>query len=134
MLKKLVRGYTVHVAALLLTTQIVTGLQFTGGTQTLLAAAFVFSLLRIFIHPILKLLLLPVNLLTANLMAWSLDLITLYGISTLVPQVTIASFTLPSYNLGLIVTPSYEFTSFLTALGAAFTLSITTRFLGWFVS
>lgn len=134
MLKSWLRLYAVHLLSLWITTLVISGFIITGSMQTFLVAGLVFWALRIFIHPILKILLLPINLLTANIMAWLLHLLTLYVLVALIPQITITAFTLPSYQIGSLTTPSYHLTAFMTALSSAFILNFVTRILNWFLN
>lgn len=78
----------------------------------LIYAAIIFSLLNIFVKPILKLLTFPINLITFGLFSSLLNVIILYLVTRLVPEFTIISFTLNSYDIFGAHTPVLYFASF----------------------
>ena len=80
--------------------------------NVLLYSAIVFSLLNIFVKPILKLLTFPINLITFGLFSSLLNVIILYLVTQFVPEFKIVSFTLNSYDIFGIHSPALYFTSF----------------------
>lgn len=75
-------------------------------------AAIIFSLLNIFVKPILKLLTFPINLITFGLFSSILNVVILFLVTRFVPEFAINSFTLGSYNVFGFHTPVLYFTSF----------------------
>lgn len=67
--------------------------------EVLVLAAVVFSLLNVFVKPILKVLTFPINLLTFGLFSSLLNVFILYLVTRLIPQFQIVSFTIPSITL-----------------------------------
>lgn len=80
--------------------------------SVLIYAAIVFSLLNIFVKPILKLLTFPINLITFGLFSSLLNVIIVYLVTQLVPQFSIVPFKLNSYDIFGIHSPVVHFTSF----------------------
>ena len=132
MIRKLLRTWAIHLIALFVTAQVITGFKITGGIQTYMVAGLVFCSLRLFFHPVLKVLLIPINLLTLQLAALTLHIIALYALVALVPQITITSFLLPSYSISSISLPQMYFTQFMTVIASSFSLSIIARVVTWF--
>ncbi|OGE29209.1 hypothetical protein A2772_00230, partial [Candidatus Daviesbacteria bacterium RIFCSPHIGHO2_01_FULL_38_8b] len=83
-MKRLLRFYLINLVALWITTQVVKGLMFTGGIQSLLIGALVFALINMILVPILKILLLPLNLMTLGFFSWITNVVALYVLTTLV--------------------------------------------------
>lgn len=134
MVKRLLRTIAIHLAALFLVTHFVAGFKINGGIQIWIIAGIAFSFIRIFLHPLLKILLIPINLLTLQTMGIIVYIIALYVFVALIPQVNITSFTFPALNLGEVTLPSIYFTPFMTAAITAFGLSFVSRILTWFCS
>lgn len=117
-MKGIIRSFLFHIVALWFTTQLLPSLVIIGNWQTIVGAGLVLTLLTLFIQPLLKILFLPINFLTLGLASWLIDVILLWLLTVVVPQVhvrawdfsgfTIGGFTIPamhiSYGLSLVVT------------------------------
>jgi putative membrane protein len=71
-----------------------------------LITGLVFVVFNFILSPIIKLLLLPINLLTLGLFRWVTNVLVLYLFDLLYDGVRIASFTYPGYTSSLIALPS----------------------------
>ena len=80
--------------------------------NVLLYAAIVFSLLNVFVKPILKILTFPINLITFGIFSSLLNVLILYLVTQFVPEFGISAFTLKSYDILGFNTPSLYLSSF----------------------
>lgn len=101
--------YLGTVAAVVLTVYLVPGIVVSGGWQTILLAALVWSVLVTVIKPILTIITLPITIITFGLFALVLNALLFYVMAWIVP--------------------GFEVTSFLAALLGALVLSI----LSWLI-
>jgi len=89
--------------------------------QQLLWAGVIFTLINVLVKPIVKLFLLPINLITLGLFRWLANVLVLLFLTRIIdtisvisfvsPSISQAGFTIPSLNINLAV--SYILVSFL---------------------
>jgi putative membrane protein len=84
--------YLGTVAAFILTVYLVPGLVVTGGWQTILLAALVWSVIVMVIRPILRILTLPITILTFGIFSLILNALLFWGMSFIVPGFHITTF------------------------------------------
>lgn len=94
-MKYLVRVYLFNLFALWFTGEILPALTVRGDWRTLAGAAFVLSLLMIFVKPLLKVLFIPVNILTFGLLSWAINVVVIYLLTIIVPEVTVSAWVFP---------------------------------------
>lgn len=92
--------------SLWLTSQILPTLAITPGWQTMLMAGGVLTLLVIFVTPIVKILLLPINFMTLGMLSWLVHVAIIYLLTIIMPEVKIQPWTIPAATWGGFVTPS----------------------------
>lgn len=134
MIKQWLKLFVIHLGALWITTTIVPGLHIPQNRDVWLLTALGLTFLRLFVHPLLKLMLLPINLITSLLTSWIIHIITLYILLGLIPQITISPSVTPAFEIFSLAIPSLHLTSFLTALLVGLILSLASRFFTWFLS
>lgn len=88
---KLILRLVINVAALLVVEYILPGFHF-ANIWTAVVAAIVIGIVNTFIRPIVQLIALPISILTFGITAIIINVLLLWGTSTLVPGFTIASF------------------------------------------
>lgn len=130
-MKTLLRYFLINFVALWSTSEIIKGLSYTGGIQTLLLGALVFSLINLLLVPLLKILLLPLNLLTLGFFAWTTNVVALYILTAFVPQFIIRSYFFPGFEYNGLIIPAYELSSIWVAIIASFLISLFTHFMHW---
>ncbi len=113
-MKHLVRVFLFNVFALWLTSQIVPGLMITGGWQTILFGGFILCLLMLIVTPILKILFIPINILTFGLLAWLVNVIVIYLLTLFVPEMRVIAWAFPGWTWGGFVVPNIEVSYFLS--------------------
>ncbi len=88
---KFILKYLGTVAAILLTVHLVPGIHSAGWEATLLAA-LVWSIVVMFIRPVLRILTLPITILTLGLFSFVLNALLFWAMSAIVPGFTIDGF------------------------------------------
>jgi putative membrane protein len=89
------------VAAVLLTIDLVPGVYNTGGWETTLLAALLWSVITMVIRPVLSILTLPITLITFGLFSLVLNALLFWAMTLIVPGFVVAGFW--SALLGVIV-------------------------------
>lgn len=130
-MRKLLRYYLINLGALYLATRVVSGLTYEGGIKTLLFGGLVFAVINLLLVPFLKILFLPLNILTLGLFAWVINVLALYALTTAVSQFMIIPYTFPGISFGGLYIGSYDLSSFWVAVLASFVIGIITHFLQW---
>lgn len=80
------------VAAVVLTVYIVPGVSATGGWETVFLVAVVWSVITMVIRPVLKLLTLPINILTLGLFSLILNALLFWIMAAIVPGFLVSGF------------------------------------------
>lgn len=114
-----------------MTSQILPGFTYTGGVKTLVLGAIGLMFINVIIVPLLKIMFLPLNLLTLGLFTWVINVIGIYLLTTFMPQIKI----LPYYFLGAdfngFTIPATELNILQVAVIASFLIGFSSHFLQW---
>lgn len=130
-MKTLLRYFLINLVSLYLTTRLIPGLTYTGGIKSLLIGALAFMLINWLLVPLLKILFLPLNLLTLGLFAWITNVLALYALTTIVSDFTLLPYNFPGLSTGIFNIPPMELTTFWVAVVASFIIGLITHFLQW---
>lgn len=99
--------------------------------ESLLLVSLALTLANLLAKPVLKLITLPLNLLTLGLFSGVLTLIILYLVIRVVPGVYVSGFRIPGFSRSGFTAPTIQF-SRLTTLGIlAIGISIVQKTAGW---
>ena len=129
--KGLLRNFLINFVAILATTRILPGLTYSGGIKTLALGALIFMVLNFAIVPILRIMLLPLNLLTFGLFAWIANVIALYLLTVLVPQFKLVPYLFDGRSFYGVILPTVELNTLQVAIVASFLIGFITHFLHW---
>ncbi len=130
-MKSLARRVLIDSFSLFLTAQVIAGLKISNQLTTLLFAGAVFSLLSLIIKPILKIITLPLTLITFGAFSFVLNAIMLYLLTLFVPQIQITAFVFPGINLAGFIIPRIAFSLFFAYIVSSVLLSFIASFLEW---
>ena len=130
-MKTLLRYFLINFVSLYAATRIIPGLTYTGGFKSLAIGAVVFMLINWILVPLLKILFLPLNLLTVGLFAWLINVLALYALTTIVSDFSLIPYFFPGGSLLGITLPAMELSTFWVAVVASFMIAIITHFLQW---
>lgn len=130
-MKRLLRAVVINAASIWLTSQILQGFSYLGGLKIIALAAIFFGVINLFVRPVVKIFLLPINLLTLGLFGWLINVSMLYLLTLAVPQIKISPFTFPGLNYNGFIIPQLEVSAFATAVSASFLISSFSTFFYW---
>lgn len=133
-MKRILRIFFIGLLALWLTEKVAEGFSLSGGLQTLVLAAAAFTLLNLFVRPILRLFFLPLNIITLGLFSWVVNVLVLYLLVLIIPQIKIQAFDFPGFSQVGFVIPPLHFTFFLTLVLSSFIISFIAGFFNWLAS
>lgn len=130
-MKTLLRYFLINLTALYFTTRIISGLTYTGGIKSLILGGLAFMVINFLLVPMLKILFLPLNLLTLGLFAWIVNVLALYALTTVVSDFQLVPYTFTGLNYNGLTLPAYDLSPFLVAVAASFLIGMITHFLQW---
>lgn len=109
------------------------GFSITHDTKTLLFAAIIWLLLNKIVRPIIKLLLLPINLITLNLFAWVISIITLFLLQIIVGGIQIMPYDFPGFTYEGFAVPPVYINVFISYLITSTALNTLQRGIVWLI-
>lgn len=130
-MKTLLRIFLINLGALYFTSSIIPGFTYIGGVVTLLVAGLVFTIINIILVPLLKILLLPLNLLTLGFFAWVTNVLALYFLTKVVTSLQITSFYFPGFEANGFSIPPLDISAFWTTVIASLLIGFFTHFFHW---
>lgn len=127
-MKSLLKRFLLNTVAILVVSYFAPGLSYGDNVGTLLTAALVFSMVNAFLKPFLKIILLPINVITLGLTGWLVQVVILYLTTLVVPDFGVSGFTLatPWTDLVLSTPLAYVVISFFLSWAGAI--------IGWAIS
>ena len=132
MLRLVLRTIAINMLSIYLVAQILSGIvTYVGGYQTLLLAAVAISVVNLFVKPVINLLLLPLHLVTMGVFRWLANVVTLYLVTWLVPNLQIHTFIFPGVDLRYLIVPEMHFSAFGAFVVATFVLTVTFHLIYW---
>jgi putative membrane protein len=127
--KHLVRGFLFNVFGLWLVTQWLPTVTSIGSWQMITIAGLVLSLLMFIVKPMLKILFIPINLITFGLLSWFVDVLVLFLLTVLTPQVDIHAGILPQVSLQGFTIPPIQLTYFYALVLTSVVFTVITNIL-----
>lgn len=107
------------------------GLTYSGGFQTLALGALGLMLINLAIIPLLKVMFLPLNILTLGIFTWVINVVALYLLTTLIPQFKLVPYFFQGYNLNGFTIPAWPLNILQVAILASFLIGFISHFLHW---
>ncbi len=126
-MKKVLKIFLIITISLKITEIVLKNIQFENSWQTLLVAALALTIFELFLKPIAKILLLPINLITLGTLRWVINVLGLFIVTTFVQGFKITNYTFPGLNWNEIILPSKNF-------GLIFSYIITALFFNLIIS
>lgn len=133
-MKSLLRAVSVNLLVIYLVDLLYPGFNIGHGLKTLVTAAVVWYLLNKFVKPIIKLLLLPINLITLNLFSWVIGLMTLFLLQYLVGHIEVSPYQFPGISSAGFVVPSFYVNLLFSYIITSMLLNGTHAFIKWLIS
>ena len=128
-MKYVLRCFLFHAFSLWLTTQILPGISVNGGWQGILISACILSILMLFVKPLLKILFIPINIMTFGLLSWTVNVMVIYFLTFLAPGVQISSWIFSGFSNNGFVIPSFPVSYMLSLVIVTIVLTTFTNIL-----
>lgn len=123
----------INLFALWLLPQFILGFKIPQTFPILAMAALSLTLLNLFAKPVLKILLLPLNLVTFGLFSWVVNVLILYALTLIFPQITISGWHFSGLTYNGFIVPAIYFNLPLTYIATSFCLSFISNTLEWLI-
>lgn len=132
-MKALIRNYLINLGALWVTSQIIPSLSILGGFRGLFIAALTFMVANILLVPFLKIILLPLNLLTLGIFAWLANVLALYFLATVVPSFQLLPYNFTGFYYEGFIVPAINLSTFQTTIVVSLVIGFIIHFVNWLV-
>lgn len=129
-MRSLIRHWFLYILTLFLLDQAFSFITIANPT-TLLAAGTALYILNTIGRPILKILWLPINLITLGLFAWVINILVVFLVVLFVPGFSLNLFDTPTIELGRFIIPALHLKLFWTYFTFSCMLSWGVGILGW---
>jgi putative membrane protein len=130
-MKSLLRNFLINLITLIIVTKILPGLVILGGMRGYILSAIALMILNVAIIPLLKVMFLPLNILTLGLFTWAINVIGLYVLTALFPQIKLVPFEYSGWDLGWVIIPPYDLNILMVAVLSSLLLGFIAHFLHW---
>lgn len=130
-MKWLLRNTAFYAFALFILPFIVSGVSIVGGLQTLLIGGFVLTIMLLIIKPVVNLISLPLNILTLGLFSALTNVVILYLLTVLVPNISVKAFVFESITYAGFQIPKASLNVFFAYILAAAVLSVIIGCITW---
>lgn len=131
MIKKLIGSFLINIFSLYACAQIIQGFHLPDKFQSMVLVVGAFTLIHLFLKPILNIFLKTLNFLTLGLIGLVLDAIILYALTVYFPQLSISPWNFPGLNLGSIIIAERSLNMIETTLASAFFINLLRSGLLW---
>jgi len=133
-MKSLLRYYLINLVALWFTTETIKGFSFSGGMQDLAMGALAFTAINFLLVPLIRILLLPLNLLTLGVFSWVTNVLALFALTNFLPNFKIMPYSFPGYSYSGFNIPAADLSTLWVAIVASLMIGILTHLLHWLVN
>lgn len=132
-MKALLRHALINLLVIYLVDAYYPGFSILHDAKTLITAAIIWLLLNKIVKPVIKLLLLPINLITLNLFSWVVSLITLFLLPIIVDGIDITPYDFPGFNYQGFSIPAFHLNLFLSFLVVSTLLNLFHNVTVWII-
>jgi len=133
-MRRLLRTILINLLVLYLVDTAYPGFSIKHDFRVLLTAAVIWLLLNKIVKPVIKLLLLPINIITLNLFAWVVSLLTLFLLQTIVGDISIEAYNFPGVSIEGFVIPAIYINTFFSYLITSTLLNTFISSIKWLIS
>lgn len=130
-MKTLLRNLLINMVAVYGTSFVVSGFTYQDGLKGLVLGAIGLMVVNLAIVPLLKIMFLPLNLLTFGFFTWVINVIALYVLTTVLPYLKLMPFYFPGTSLNGLIIPALDLNVLHVAIIASFLIGLISNFLHW---
>lgn len=128
-MRYLARVFFFNIFGLWMASQILPTIRISGNWLSLASAGAVLSVLMLFVKPILRIIFLPINIITFGLLSWLVNVIVLYLLTVLVFEISIIPWTFPGATWMGFVIPGIKFSYVAALILSSFLVTLITNVL-----
>lgn len=132
-MKVFLRHILINLGALYLVNQVYPGFSIQSQLSTLLTAAVVWLLLNRIVKPIIKVLLLPINLITLGFFSWAVSVLTLFLLKTVVIGISISAYDFPGFSFQGFTIPAFYINLFFSYIVISILLNFVQSVINWLI-
>ncbi len=130
-MKYILRTLLFHSAALWVTSMLLPALYVPGDWSTILIAGLVLTVLTLIGKPFLKILFIPINILTFGLFSWLIHVVVMYLLTLAVPAVQVHPWYFPGVAWAGFVVPGTNLNYYMSLILVALVLTAIASALEW---
>ena len=130
-MKKLFQRFLVTIVTFYLLISVYPGLTGPANWQALIIAAGIYLFLELIIKPLLKLFLIPINILTFGLASFLVNIILLYIFLVIFPDINVVPFSIGPFSYNDFFIPVINFGYWSSLVMTSFLLSFSISFIQW---
>ena len=130
-MKRILFVVLLNMVAIAIVSYFLPGIDYTGGIQYLALISIILAIANIFVKPIIKLLTLPIELVTLGLFGVLINAGMLYLVAYFVPQFSIKGFYFTGYETTWFIINPYQIPMWGTAVIASVLIGIITSTIAW---
>lgn len=132
-MKWLFRKWFINAVAIAVLATFMSGISYGGRYEGLLLASGVLTLTNMVLRPIIKILMLPINLITFGVLGWVIQVLIIYLVTIMVPSFTINAFDLGPVSVFGILLPKFVLSQFWALVVVAFSITLIRKIIRWIV-
>lgn len=132
-MKNLLRNILIYSGSLFALTELLPGVEISGGVPAYLICGTVLSVMFIVVKPILNIISLPLNILTLGLFSFFSNILILFLLTLVVPYIQVSPFVFDGYSYGGFIIPRMEFNLFFAFVVSGLILSAIITVLTWLI-
>ena len=130
-MKSLIRTLILNTAVIFFAAWVLPGLSYSSNFQVLILAAVALGLVNMIVRPIVKLVTLPINLLTLGIFSWVINVLMLYLVTSLIPGFGVSAFNFEGLVYEGLSLSAAEVGLLSSYILSSFIISLLTSILGW---
>lgn len=130
-MKGLLRRFLISVMALVVASKLLPALLISGGLKGILTAGLAFMVADMILVPFIRILLLPLNLLTLGLFTWLSNVLALYFLVSFLPTFQLLPYEFAGANFGWVIIPPAHLSQFQVVIVASFLIGVIIHFVSW---
>jgi putative membrane protein len=130
-MKTLLRRTAYNSFALFLLPLFIQGVHISGGVMTYIVGGLVFSLISLFIKPVLHFMTVPLNFATFGTFSFVINAILFYILTVFVIDIQIKSFTFTGFSYAGFIIPRMYINTVFAYVVTALALAVIETFLNW---
>lgn len=130
-MKRWIRVIILNSVVIFLVALLIPGLSYSNDYKVLILAAVALGGVNLFVRPLLKLITLPINLLTLGSFSFMINVFMLYIVTKIIPGFSVSAFDFAGYNYQGFTVPSLLVSSFWAYVISSFLIGSISSLLNW---